>query len=626
MRISSRLPLLVVASSIVAAVSVGYFSYKNASRELQRATTSELVALRDDRHAAVNQYFQSIREDLELIASSNQVVDAVTALTEAFGGFDEAKRFEFEKALRWIFDPDNMAGNRDRLRSLNDPAYFRYQEVHDKFHPWFELVMKLRGYYDLFLLSPRGDVIYTVFKKPDFASNLYRGPWRDTDLARVLVESLNSQDGRPEVFFDFSPYEPSNNAPAAFIGRKIIDKGRIIGVIAFQMPIARINKVMQVTAGMGETGETYLVGRDGLMRSDSRFSTTSTILKQEVNTRAVEKAIAGETGVEVIDDYRNVPVLSAYKPFDFLGQRWAILSEKDMAEIEAPTRKMLETALLIGIVACLIIGFLGALIAFTMTKPLAQLSFAFQRFGETRIPGEIPQVGAKDEIGDLARAFDHVTKDIGTYIAERDKAEANAAAKEAHLRLAMDFMPGGMIMVDKGLKFVIVNDQYGELFSLPDDILVPGKPILDMLHIQAKRGDFGDGDLDLMVEQITEPFRSGESTRYERHLQGGRVLEIHVAPTPDGGTVAVARDISGQKAAEEKLRKSEETFKAVVDQLPAAIVLKDGEGRYTLANRTYLQWFVHEDRDVVGLTTFDIFPKEVADALTAVDGRIKETV
>ena len=145
MRISKRLPLLVVASSIVAAVSVGYFSYQNASRALHRATTSELVSLRDDRYAAVNQYFQSIREDLELIASSSQVVDAVTEFTGAFGGFDLAKRSEFEKSLRWIFDSDNMAGNRDRMRKMNDPAYIRYQQVHDQFHPWFELVQRRPG-------------------------------------------------------------------------------------------------------------------------------------------------------------------------------------------------------------------------------------------------------------------------------------------------------------------------------------------------------------------------------------------------------------------------------------------------------------------------------------------------
>ena len=625
MRISKRLPLLVVASSIIAAVSVGFFSYQIASRELHQSTVSKLFSLRDDRHAAVSQYFQSIREDLELIASSDQVVDAVTAFTKAFGDFDASRRFEFEKKLRWIFDPKNTAGNRDRLRRLDDPAYIRYQEVHNKFHPWFDLVLKLKGYNDLFLLSPRGDVIYTVFKGPDFASNLYWGAWQETALARILEESLKTGDGWPEAFIDFTPYEPSNDDPAAFIGRKVIDKGRVIAVIAFQMPIGRINEVMQVTAGMGTTGETYLVGKDGLMRSDSRFSKTSTILEQEVQTDAARKALAGEIGVEIIDNYRDIPVLSAYKPFDFLGTRWAILSEKDIAEIEAPTLKMRETALLIGITACLAIGLLGSLIAYSMTKPLAQLSSAFQRFGETRIPGEVPYVGSKDEIGDLARAFDQVSNDIGTYIAEHAKAESNAAAKEAHLRLAMDNMPGGMIMVDKGLNFVTVNDQYGELFSLPDNILVPGKSILEMLHIQARRGDFGEGDLDLMVEQITEPFRSGKRTRYERHLQGGRVLEIQVAPTPDGGTVAVARDISGKKAAEEKLRKSEETFKAVVDQLPAAIVLKDGEGRYTLANRTYLEWFVHKDQNVVGLTTFDIFPKDLAKELTAFDGRIKET-
>ena len=413
--------------------------------------------------------------------------------------------------------------------------------------------MKLKGFYDLFLLSPRGDVIYTVYKKPDFASNLYWGPWKDTALARVLEKSLKTDDGRPEAFIDFSPYEPSNGDPAAFIGRKVIDKGRVIAVIAFQMPISRINKAMQITAGMGKTGETYLVGQDGLMRSDSRFSTTSTILKQEVKTEAARKALAGETGVDIIDDYRDIPVLSAYKPFDFLGTRWSILSEKDIAEIEAPTLKMRETALLIGLAACLAVGLLGALIAYSMTKPLAQLNSAFQRFGKTRIPGEIPYVGSKDEIGDLARAFDNVSKDIGTYIAEHAKAEANAAAKEAHLRLAMDNMPGGMLMVDKDQNLVIANDQYGNLFSLPDDILVPGKPILDMLQLQARREDFDTGDLDLMVNQITEPFRSGGSASFDRQLSDGRAMEIHVAPTPDGGTVAVARDVTLQKEAEEAL-------------------------------------------------------------------------
>src|SRR3546814_10597294 len=106
------------------------------------------------------------------------------------------------------------------------------------------------------------------------------------------------------------------------------------------MPIGRINQVMQSAAGMGESGETYLVGPDFLMRSDSRFSKESTILKSKVEGETVKAALAGNAGVREIVDYRGVPVLSVYRPIDFEGVRWAILGEIDLAEMLAPVNAM----------------------------------------------------------------------------------------------------------------------------------------------------------------------------------------------------------------------------------------------------------------------------------------------
>jgi methyl-accepting chemotaxis protein len=73
--------------------------------------------------------------------------------------------------------------------------------------------------------------------------------------------------------------------PAAFIGAPLFDKeGVFKGALIFQMPIGHINKVMQTATGMGESGETYIVGTDLLMRSDSRLAKESTILKTKVET------------------------------------------------------------------------------------------------------------------------------------------------------------------------------------------------------------------------------------------------------------------------------------------------------------------------------------------------------
>ena len=91
---------------------------------------------------------------------------------------------------------------------------------------------------------------------------------------------------------------------------------------------------MNYTSGMGDTGETYLVGQDYLMRSDSRFSDESTVLSQVVQTPTVDLALAGEQGVKFIQDYRNVEVMSVYLPIQIGDSRWAVMAEIDRDEIE----------------------------------------------------------------------------------------------------------------------------------------------------------------------------------------------------------------------------------------------------------------------------------------------------
>ena len=127
------------------------------------------------------------------------------------------------------------------------------------------------------------------------------------------------------------------------------DDGELLGVLAVQLPIERLREIMQFTAGMGESGETYLVGEDLLMRSDSRFSEESTILRTTVDTKTVRRALRGETGVDVTDDYRGIPVLSAYAPLDYAGKRWAVMAEIDRDEVLAPVREARELLALGGL-------------------------------------------------------------------------------------------------------------------------------------------------------------------------------------------------------------------------------------------------------------------------------------
>jgi methyl-accepting chemotaxis protein len=214
-----------------------------------------------------------------------------------------------------------------------------YSAVHSKLHKRTSLFVTERGYYDFFLISPAGDIMYTVQKEPDFATNLRDGPWRDSALAEVFRKTMATAESaaaeRVITISDMRTYGPSDGAPAIFIATAMYDDGgQSLGAIVFQLPTDRILDIMYYTGGMGETGETYLVGQDGLMRSDSRFNEASTVLKQVVETPTSKAALAGAVKQGYITDYRGVEVMSVGLPMTVDDVHWAVMAEIDRSEIE----------------------------------------------------------------------------------------------------------------------------------------------------------------------------------------------------------------------------------------------------------------------------------------------------
>ncbi len=141
----------------------------------------------------------------------------------------------------------------------------------------------------------------------------------------------------------------------------------------------------------------------------------------------------------------------------------------------------------------------------------------------------------------------------------RRQAERELAEKEAHLRLALDNMPGGMALIGRDQNFVLFNAQYSELHEFPDDLLRVGGPAIEETRFQAKRGDFGHGNKDELVEQMIATYHKDEAASYERTIvSSGRTLQVNLAPTPEGGYVTIATDISERKRWEMELLAAKE--------------------------------------------------------------------
>ena len=327
----------------------------------------------------------------------------------------------------YIEDNPHPTGEKEKYDAADDGSV--YSGIHRQYHPWFRQFLQERGYYDVFLFDLDGNLIYSVFKELDYATNLNSGEWRDTDLGNAFRSAIANTSPSALSFFDFKPYKPSFDAPASFISTAILGPdGATLGVLVFQMPIDRINAVMSVSAGLGETGETYIVGSDRLMRNDARLSEESTILAQQVETPAVDAALNGDSGVVVSSGYRGQAMLSAYAPFEFQGARWAMIAEMTLAEIEAPVIAMRNSMILIAAALLFVVGAAGVFLSRGITRPLTATTQIMATLANGDHNVDVPAQSRTDEIGEMARAV-QVFKENGIEM-ERLQVEREAQAEE----------------------------------------------------------------------------------------------------------------------------------------------------------------------------------------------------
>jgi len=186
-----------------------------------------------------------------------------------------------------------------------------------------------------------------------------------------------------------------------------------------------------------------------------------------------------------------------------------------------------------------------------------------------------------------------------TDITERLRAEKELAEKEAQLRLTLDNMPGGILLIDKHMNYVLFNSTYPELFDFPAGLLKVGANSIINLLYQAKRGDFGAGDPEeLAGEWLSSLYAKNELTSWERTIPSGRILHGRSHPTMDGGRVMIFTDITERKHVDEELEKAQEALTrqrdmqiATLETAEVAIAAFDGAHRLIMRNNRFIEIF-----------------------------------
>jgi methyl-accepting chemotaxis protein len=284
------------------------------------------------RRSALESYFKTAEAEISFWSVSPEIRSDYAALSDGWDALGGSAAIRVRDL--YISDYPFAGTGLSELRDAGDGSEYSY--AHAQLHALASEFVTGRGYYDLFLIDLDGNIIYTVEKEQDYATNLARGAYSRSGLGDVFRRVTAAEHEHTVVFSDFARYAPSNGEPAIFAGKLMFDaEGKRLGVLALQLPSDKISDIMHFKTGMGESGETYLVGPDLLMRSNSRFSDISTVLDTTVDTETVQLALSGERGVAYTQDYRGIEVLSAYDYIDIEGLRWAVMAEIDADEIAA---------------------------------------------------------------------------------------------------------------------------------------------------------------------------------------------------------------------------------------------------------------------------------------------------
>jgi methyl-accepting chemotaxis protein len=304
---------------------------------------------------------------------------------------------------------------------------------------YFTHYMEINGLYDVFLIEPKGKVFYSVSHEADYQTNMINGKYKDSGLGKAI---RNSQKTGDHTITDFEPYAPSNGTPASFIVQPVSDiNGEIILYVAMQLPMETINSIMQERTGMGETGETYLVGSDMLMRSDSfldkqghsvKASFAGTVKDNGVDTEAVRLAQNGQQDAKIIMDYNGNPVLSAFTSLKVGEFNWTVIAEIDEAEVQQPINALIMSILIISVIVAIVILTVAILLAISIARPIVK----GVEFAKSIAKGDLTQsidVHQKDEVGILANSLQDMQSKLKDIVTNVKVAASNIAQGSSEL-------------------------------------------------------------------------------------------------------------------------------------------------------------------------------------------------
>ena len=568
MKINLRAKLLLqfITIGVLPLLVMGGLAYQIASSSLERSSFEKLSSVRSIKKSAISRYFQTIQDQIVTFSENKMVIDAARSFRSEFQSvieeneIDEEKLSQMKKELYkyysgpfletyrksnetelnvrgiidqldpatlalqyyYITDNENPLGNKHKLNRANDQS--NYSKTHEVVHGIIRDYLEKFGYYDIFLIDKdSGHVIYSVFKELDYGTSLLNGPYKNTNFAKVFKKALTGSTTYSSFLVDFEQYTPSYEYPASFIASPVFDGDEMIAVAVFQMPIDRINAIMAEKEGMGESGETFIVGSDRRFRSDSRlasdrFSVENSFRKGDegqIDAPEIDLALSGKQGEMITKSYLGVEVLSSFSPLEIMGLKWAFIAQQSTKEAFAPVKNLAMWMGGIGIIATLCTIFIGWFVGRSIANPILKLAGDLDSNAKLVSKASDGLAGSSNQLSELATEQASSIEETAASIEEISAmVKKNVEQAEHSSKLSLTVKE----VADKG------NESMSHLIRSMQEITDSNREIQDLVKVIG-----GIGDKTEIIDEIvfqTKLLSFNASVEAERAGEHGRGFAV----------------------------------------------------------------------------------------------------